>query len=711
MMWEARVTFFLVYVRYYKSERRNILKENRFYKRVCTKSMVALMATFVMAGTVLQTQNAYAVNGNLKITGIPLIGSLDIPATININQEKSASDTISGSPILEHHNFETENKTKQVLVTSPTTEDSLFKFNSTFQMKQSQSLIIATLWGALLKPDLSDAATLAELAKAQPGGATSYVDLKVTLDDRLSYTDANGLIQKAYFTSETWRPVYIFDSQYNQLADVKDTYVENVARKEFDIPTHHVKEFIIRVVPIANKTFSAAQQDTPMSFGFDTEGTNNFKVSAQDANAIAANRRMMTDDEKTEEKRIVEKDLNMAANKLTPTEIETLRKYNIFVTGEIGGKVWGGVGRLILSADVNNILPPAGVAVTFANPEVTFMKNIETDVTKDKIASVYADYNKTIPNDTLTDQNVPANPTRDGYIFVGWSENKDSKTADFDPETAVITENKTVYAIWSQGFNVTYNFEKQQGVTLELPQAIQDRLADKNKIDVLIGSEVDTQGIDTSEYEDKDNKGVWTFVSWDKEKATVMNADVVFKGTWDFKLHKYELGDPETPDKPILEIRTATYVFKEKTGKDLPQVLKDRLANTNVLGVDGQEVNVSAIDTSSYTDQSGTWTFIAWDKEKAAFNKENLVFVGEWVFTPIKDETTTTTTITQKPKPIIPSKQTTTSTTTMTMTEKEKPTQSTLPHTGDVSGVSTILFGLSAILSAIGLSKKSARKR
>ncbi|WP_163546670.1 SHIRT domain-containing protein [Granulicatella sp. zg-ZJ] len=602
------------------------MKENRFYKRVCTKSMVALVAVLAISGTASYTQHAYAVDGKLNIP-LPFLGNFPVNATININQGMSASDTIIGPTILEHHNFGTENKTKQVLVTSPTTEDSLFKFNSTFQMKQSQKLLIPTLWGALVKPDLSNASTLAELAKPEPKGMISYVDLIVTLDNRLSYADATGLIQKAYFTSETWRPVYVFDAQYNQLADVRNTYVENVPRKEFNIPTGNVKKFIIRVVPIANKDFSVEQQDAPMSFGFDTPDTNNFKVSVQDANEIAVNRRTMTDAEKAEEKRIVEKDLNIDANKLTPTEVEMLRRHNIFVTGEIGGKVWGRatvplLGTQTLSANVNNILPPAGVAVTFANPEVTFMKNTETDTAKDKIASVYVDYNSTIPNDTLTDQSVPANPTRDGYTFVGWSENKDSKTADFYPETAIITENKTVYAIWAQVFNVTYTFDKQVGVTQELPQALKDRLANKNKENVPNGTEVTTQDVDKSNYVDTDNHGTWTFVSWDKDTATVTDADVAFKGTWNF-----------VPDTTY----NVTYNFDKQAGvtQELPQALKDRLNNKNRTNVpNGTFVNTLDIDTQDYkdADNQGVWIFNGWDKDDATVTDSDVIFKGTWRF-------------------------------------------------------------------------------
>ncbi|MBS4750455.1 LPXTG cell wall anchor domain-containing protein [Carnobacteriaceae bacterium zg-ZUI78] len=74
--------------------------------------------------------------------------------------------------------------------------------------------------------------------------------------------------------------------------------------------------------------------------------------------------------------------------------------------------------------------------------------------------------------------------------------------------------------------------------------------------------------------------------------------------------------------------------------------------------------------------------------------------------TTISQESTTTTV--QRRKPIILPKQTTTSTT--TMSEKEKPNQPMLPHTGTGSSVSTLLFGLGAVLSSIGLSKKSAKK-
>ncbi|MDK7187417.1 Rib/alpha-like domain-containing protein, partial [Facklamia hominis] len=67
-------------------------------------------------------------------------------------------------------------------------------------------------------------------------------------------------------------------------------------------------------------------------------------------------------------------------------------------------------------------------------------------------------------------------PTREGYVFKGWSTNKDSQVADFDGNTAIINS-MTVYAVWSKAgtgdtiepkYGLT-NGEVDKEVTTEAP--------------------------------------------------------------------------------------------------------------------------------------------------------------------------------------------------------------------------------------------------
>lgn len=87
---------------------------------------------------------------------------------------------------------------------------------------------------------------------------------------------------------------------------------------------------------------------------------------------------------------------------------------------------------------------PNLITYTFrVNPRVTFMDG------QSVIAKVSAESGKTINNDSLTDQSMPANPTHDGYTFKGWNTAEDGSGTWFTGDTQVIG-NITVYAVYDK---------------------------------------------------------------------------------------------------------------------------------------------------------------------------------------------------------------------------------------------------------------------
>ena len=75
------------------------------------------------------------------------------------------------------------------------------------------------------------------------------------------------------------------------------------------------------------------------------------------------------------------------------------------------------------------------------NLAVTFMNDGQT------YATVQVEIGKSINSDSLADQKMPANASKDGYLFKEWNTQADGKGTTFDGSTAV-QGNMTVYAIY-----------------------------------------------------------------------------------------------------------------------------------------------------------------------------------------------------------------------------------------------------------------------
>ena len=67
----------------------------------------------------------------------------------------------------------------------------------------------------------------------------------------------------------------------------------------------------------------------------------------------------------------------------------------------------------------------------------------------DTYASVKAERGKTIDGDALTDESMPANPSKDGYVFKGWNTAQDGTGDAFDGST-VVDGDMTVYAVYDK---------------------------------------------------------------------------------------------------------------------------------------------------------------------------------------------------------------------------------------------------------------------
>ncbi|QPK94285.1 InlB B-repeat-containing protein [Actinomyces sp. zg-332] len=430
-----------------------------------------LVALLVIFAFLVPSVPAYASSGKLIVTvnGLPFIGSfnMDIPYSFFINEHKTAEETLPGQPVKQNSNFNNLDATRHAVVNAPA-EGGKFDFDATFYMKQSTDFpfrgflvqyVQKHLFDALVKPSNEQ---IAAMPKTKEAGVASYVDLKAIIDDRI--TAAENI--SAYFKSYSWRPVYVFDENYNLLADVHDSYNVDDEIKNITFPSNGKHTYIIRTVPVAGKDFTKEQLDAPMTLGFNPDGNNNFTISREVANQLAEARRGMTEADIAEEKRILAK-----KDKLTDDEIATLKRFNLYTHGNISGQVTGTVTATALgktltrsaSAVVDDKVVPAGIAVTYENPKLTFVRNYDANDETKVGNPVYVEYNKTAEGDVLPDS-VPADPTRDGYKFIGWATTRDATAADFDAN-APVTEDKTYYAIWKEQVKVT--FDSAEGTAVD----------------------------------------------------------------------------------------------------------------------------------------------------------------------------------------------------------------------------------------------------
>ncbi|MBQ7160432.1 MAG: InlB B-repeat-containing protein [Clostridia bacterium] len=67
-------------------------------------------------------------------------------------------------------------------------------------------------------------------------------------------------------------------------------------------------------------------------------------------------------------------------------------------------------------------------------------------------------------------------PTRDGYVFLGWSKDASAKKAQYVPgDVIVIDDDLTLYAVWQQGYKVFFSADRYGGVITDNGSALVDR--------------------------------------------------------------------------------------------------------------------------------------------------------------------------------------------------------------------------------------------
>ena len=152
----------------------------------------------------------------------------------------------------------------------------------------------------------------------------------------------------------------------------------------------------------------------------------------------------------------------------------------------------------------------------------------------------------------------------DGYVFNNWYKAKRSKaliakrpevnlfnfernyfTNSTEPIVTPLLDIDNYIEVYAgylaSKYKVSYKFKKADDVTIALPSEINNYLpSDDNEY--TSGTEVSAKVVTTTSYVDNTNGGTWKFVSWDSDRKTIGNENIVFTGTWTFeKKTKYKV--------------------------------------------------------------------------------------------------------------------------------------------------------------------------
>ena len=175
-------------------------------------------------------------------------------------------------------------------------------------------------------------------------------------------------------------------------------------------------------------------------------------------------------------------------------------------------------------------------------------------------------------------------------------------------------------------YSVIYQFESEDKTT-PLPAEITKRLPSKEG-SKLNGSKVNPAPVADTTYEEYIGNGevrVWSFKGWDKGEETVKDGDVIYTGTWSYKLRK-----PATPLTYFV-----IHKFTTSDGSPVPQEVMKYLPPTVGGHANGSEVTPSELETTriEVPQEDGSvkiWTFKSWDKDHGTINNDNVVFTGAW---------------------------------------------------------------------------------
>lgn len=213
--------------------------------------------------------------------------------------------------------------------------------------------------------------------------------------------------------------------------------------KDFDF-VNDDKELLLKV---ANETLNAekvtdttlGKNDAHFGFGKKTDNTYRFELIYKKADAQDDNKEKLilkineTVYPKTAvtlnyKEKLVNVPTEAGTHKLNTNESATLKPLD--ANGKKGD-------------DVAFPVPQVEYVVKAMNSTVTFKDG-------DKMhATVKVETGKAIDTDALTDQSMPANPTKAGYTFKEWNTKEDGKGETFTG-TSVVNGNMTVYAIYTK---------------------------------------------------------------------------------------------------------------------------------------------------------------------------------------------------------------------------------------------------------------------
>jgi len=201
------------------------------------------------------------------------------------------------------------------------------------------------------------------------------------------------------------------------------------------------------------------------------------------------------------------------------------------------------------------------------------------------------------------------------WTFVGW-----------DHESKVIVDRDVTFVgTWTWEyleFDVLYEFESGTPDKDLPPEVIALRPSDR--IGVSVGSVTPTDVFPTAVELNEGvlGHGIWTFEGWDPPRATIVDEDVTFTGTWTWEyvefnvLHDFEseITDRDLPAEVLAllpdnqtGVRVGITVYPDD---DFPQTV---VINEGVLG-------------------SGVWTFVGWDHESQEIVDRDVMFVGTWTW-------------------------------------------------------------------------------
>ena len=141
----------------------------------------------------------------------------------------------------------------------------------------------------------------------------------------------------------------------------------------------------------------------------------------------------------------------------------------------------------------------------------------------------------TVEENTAVGDEMPTDPTRDGYTFTGWNTEKDGSGTEFKADTKV-TENINVYAQWEceksiavkpaditiyrggeEGHDGVVNVDKETG---EVEVVSSDSLPEPGFL-VTLPESLNDKNVTAFTFKEKDGDRTWTFKSYDGKSTEV----------------------------------------------------------------------------------------------------------------------------------------------------------------------------------------------